>query len=180
MPFALTFCYLTQWATAAFAFYAQMHYITKSVLINYKKKSSFGQTFLIVFAVGWWWWCLCLGRSCSFAALPPVVPVKRHRRLNLTLQNSSKASYITTPGCFGFLLISHGAQHAAAICCSRWMRYPGNSAKAAGPFPHKLEHVSNRRFKQNNTPSAQSSLKQSKTAVIFTSSNNEKEQSSLK
>lgn len=165
-----------------------MHYITKSVLINYRKKNAGKQVLVKRFSLSllsehkrvWWWWCLCLGRSCSFAVLPPVASVKRHRRLNLTLQNSSKASYITTPGCFGFLLISHGAQHAVAICCSRWMRYPGNSAKAAGPFPHKLEHVSNRRFKQNNTPSAHSSLKQSKTAVIFTSSNNEKEQSSLK
>lgn len=82
--------------------------------------------------------------SLAEAHLPlsPVESVKRHRGLNLTLQNSCEAHYITTLGCFGVLLISHGAQHAAAICCSRWMRYPGNGAKAAGPFPHKLEHLS--------------------------------------
>lgn len=79
--------------------------------------------------------------SLVAAHLPcsPAASVKRHSRLNLTLQNSCKAHYITTPGCFGVPLISHGAQHAVAICCSRWMRYPGNGAKAAGQITASLQ-----------------------------------------
>ncbi len=105
-----------------------MHYITE--------RTSFPQTFLTshdVFV------------SLVAAHLPrsPAESVKRHSRLNLTLRNSCKAHYITTLGCFGVPLISHGAQHAVAICCSRWMRYPGNGAKS--------EHLSKPRFKQNNT-----------------------------